>query len=89
MYIWTNQELKQIKDFDFSHALHLDRVRDYFLLLAWTGSRYSDLDKIHPQDVKDGFISFRQQKTNDKVTIPIHPVVSEILESMIITCQSY
>lgn len=73
-------ELKQIRDFDFSNALHLDRVRDYFLLLAWTGSRYSDLDKIHPQDVKDGFISFRQQKTNDKVTIPIHPVVNEILE---------
>ena len=50
------------------------------MLLAWTGCRFSDLEKIGKTDIKDGFITFRQQKTNAKVTIPLHPVVLEILE---------
>jgi integrase len=79
--IYLNEaELQQLKDTDFSKMLHLDRVRDWFLLLAWTGSRFSDLEKIAKTDIKDDFIAFRQQKTNEKVVIPLHPVVSEILE---------
>jgi len=79
--IYLNEtELQQLKDTDFSKIPHLDRVRDWFLLLAWTGSRFSDLEKVAKTDIKDGFITFRQQKTNAKVTIPLHPVVLEILE---------
>jgi integrase len=55
-------------------------VRDWFLLLAWTGCRFSDLEKVVKTDIKDGFITFRQQKTKHKVTIPLHPVVLDILE---------
>jgi len=79
--IYLNEtELQQLKDADFSKIPHLDRVRDWFLLLAWTGSRFSDLEKVVKTDIKEGFISFRQQKTNQPVTIPIHPVVMEIFE---------
>lgn len=79
--IYLNEsELQLLKDKDFSKAPYLDRVRDWFLLLAWTGCRFSDLEKVGKTDIKDGFISFRQQKTNTKVTIPLHPVVLEILE---------
>ena len=73
-------ELQQLKDTDLSKIPHLDRVRDWFLLLAWTGCRFSDLEKVVKTDIKDGFITFRQQKTNNKVTIPLHPVVIEIFE---------
>ncbi len=75
----TEEELGQLKDVDLTNTPYLDRVRDWFLLLAWTGCRFSDLQKIGKTDVKDNFITFRQQKTNTKVTIPLHPVVSEIL----------
>lgn len=79
--IYLNEtELQQLKEIDLSKIPHLDRVRDSFLLLAWTGCRFSDLEKITKTDIKDGFITFRQQKTNTKVTIPLHPVVTEILE---------
>lgn len=79
--IYLNEsELQQLKGKDFSKSPYLDRVRDWFLLLAWTGCRFSDLEKVGKTDIKDGFITFRQQKTNNKVTIPIHPVVLEILE---------
>ena len=79
--IYLNEpELQKLKDLDLSKSLCFDRVRDWFLLLAWTGSRFSDLEKLTKADIKDGFISFRQQKTNTKVTIPLHPVTLEILE---------
>jgi integrase len=79
--IYLNEnELQQLKDTDFSKIPHLALVRDWFLLLAWTGSRFSDLEKISRTDIQDDFISFRQQKTNTKVVIPLHPVVLEILE---------
>lgn len=79
--IYLNEsELQQLKGKDFSKSPYLDRVRDWFLLLAWTGCRFSDLEKVGKTDIKDGFITFRQQKTNNKVTIPLHPVVLEILE---------
>jgi len=76
----NENELQQLKDTDFSKNPRLDRVRDWFLLLAWTGSRFSDLEKVVKTDIKDGYISFRQQKTNVPVKIPIHPVVQEIFE---------
>jgi site-specific recombinase XerD len=79
--IYLNErELEQLKNRDFSGTLYLDRVRDWFLLLSWTGCRFSDLEKVGETDIKDGFITFRQQKTNTKVTIPLHPVVREILK---------
>lgn len=79
--IYLNEsELQLLKDKDFINTPYLDRVRDWFLLLAWTGCRFSDLEKVGKTDIQDGFISFRQQKTNTKVTIPLHPVVLEILE---------
>ena len=78
--VYLNEtELQQLKDCDFSAVPHLDRVRDWFLLLAWTGSRFSDLGKIDKANIKNGMITYRQQKTNTLVTIPIHPTVSEVL----------
>ncbi len=79
--IYLNEdELKSIKEVNLTEHPHLDRARDQFLILAWTGSRYSELGKIVSSDIKDGFITYRQQKTNNKVTIPLHPVVVEILD---------
>lgn len=76
----NEQELQLLKDTDFSKMPYLERVRDWFLLLSWTGCRFSDLEKISKTDIKDNFITFRQQKTNTKVTIPLHLVVLEILK---------
>jgi len=79
--IYLNEtELQQLKEVDLSKTPYLDRVRDSFLILAWTGCRFSDFERIAKTDIKDGFITFRQQKTNTKVTIPLHRVVTEILE---------
>jgi integrase len=74
----SEQELQLIHDAEL--PTHLDRVRDCFLLLAWTGCRYSDLQQIDKSNIKGEVLSFRQHKTNNRVAIPIHPVVREIFE---------
>jgi integrase len=73
----TETELQQLKDYDFSGSPYLDRARDRFLCLAWTCSRISDIGKINK--IQDGMIRYNQQKTGNKVVIPLHPVVAEIL----------
>jgi len=68
--VYLNEsELQQLKDTDFSKTPYIDHTRDRFLLLAWTGCRFSDLGKLSQTDIKGDFITFRQQKTNNKVTI--------------------
>lgn len=66
-------------------AAYLDKVRDQFILLAWTGCRYSDLNKLNRDNIhkmSNGHECFKieQQKTGAKVIIPILPQAREILE---------
>ena len=61
---------------------HLDKVRDQFLLMAWTGCRYSDLHKLDKKHLTSDLKYFKivQQKTGTKVTIPVLPETRRILE---------
>ena len=60
----------------------LDRVRDLFLVGAYTGLRFSDFTTIPKQsiDLKNKLISITTQKTNKAVVIPIHKTVISILD---------
>ncbi len=77
-------ELQALAGLDLAENPHLDRVRDQFLLLAWTGCRYSDLGKLTRKYIvnEDGYDCFKleQQKTGAKVVIPILPPIVPILE---------
>ena len=76
--VYLNEtELQILRDYDFSAIPHLDRVVDWFLLLAWTASRISDKNQLG--NIKNGFIKYEQQKTGASVSIPVHPVVKEII----------
>lgn len=72
-------ELNAITGLDLSDNPRLDKVRDMFLLGCWTGCRFSDLDQIKPENIKDGLLHIRQQKTGTKVVLPLHPVVTAII----------
>ena len=78
----TEEELKKIAELKIT-THYLDRVRDQFLLLAWTGCRYSDLGKLTGKPILNkGFPCYKltQQKTGNEVTIPILPETKIILE---------
>jgi len=78
--IYLNEsELTKLFEKDFSDNPFFDRVRDLFLIGCWTGCRFSDLSQITPENISGGFIRIKQQKTGNGVVIPLHPVVTSIL----------
>ena len=79
--IYLNEnELSQLQNFDLSNNPRLERIRDLFLIGAWTGLRYSDYSRISKENINGHFIKIKQQKTDDVVVIPLHPIVKNILK---------
>jgi len=62
----------------------LERVKDLFLIGCYTGLRFSDFNRLNPDNIKeiDGkqYLRITTQKTNDPVFIPLHPIVTEIID---------
>ncbi len=78
--IYLNEgELNALYDLDLSNDPSNERVRDLFLVGCWTGCRFSDIAQITPESVSDGLIHIKQHKTGKRVLIPLHPVVTSIL----------
>ena len=79
----TESELSILANWEIKTP-YLDRVRDQFILLAWTGCRYSDLDKLRKENIIEisgsHFFKLKQQKTGNDVIIPIFPESQRILE---------
>ncbi|MCW3071116.1 MAG: Integrase family protein [Bacteroidetes bacterium] len=75
----TEKELEDIHTLELINYPRLEKVRDLFLVGCWTGLRFSDFSRIKPENIKDDFIEIETQKTGEKVTIPIHPTVREIM----------
>lgn len=76
-------ELQTLFELDLSANPRLARVRDLFLIGAFTGLRFSDFSAIHPEQFRkvDGVevIQIDTQKTGEQVIIPVHPYVRAIL----------
>lgn len=58
----------------------LRKARDMFLIGAFTGLRYSDYSRLVPENIKDGVIQIRNQKTGVTTSVPEHWVVKEIID---------
>lgn len=77
----NESELDALAALDLSQNLRLDRVRDLFLVGCWTGLRFSDFTQIRADSLTpDGrFFDLTQQKTGDRVKIPVSPAVRAVL----------
>jgi len=79
------QELETLYQLDLNKNPRLDRVRDLFLLGAYSGLRYSDFTRIKPQHIiREGgveMIQIRTIKTDTEVVIPLMPELKNILVS--------
>jgi len=75
----TPEELQEIYQLDLSDKPSLEKTRDLFIVGCWTGLRYSDWNKIAPENIKGELITIFQEKTGQKVVVPIHPTVRQIL----------
>ncbi|MDP4183632.1 MAG: site-specific integrase [Bacteroidota bacterium] len=77
MYL-SDAELKMINDAVLPDSLA--RYRDLFLIAAYTGLRYSDLSNLDNFHIRPPYVKIRTQKTGERVVIPIHPVLKQVLE---------
>lgn len=57
---------------------YLEHAVDLFLVGCWTGLRFSDFSSITAQHVEGNFIRVQTEKTGERVTIPMHPVLRQI-----------
>ncbi len=76
----SETELQKLYEVDLSSNTRLERVRDLFIIGCYTGLRFSDLSKLKKENIKNGNISIKMQKTGDAVTIPVHHLVAEIIK---------
>lgn len=80
----TEQEIELITNLQLSSE-HLRTVRDLFVLMCWTGVRYSDLKQLTSINIKTldnglRFFMFDTKKTEEPVVIKILPEAQRILD---------
>ena len=78
--IYLNEsEILKLNDLSLKDKIKLERVRDLFIVGCYTGLRFSDFTQIKAENIKDGYFNIRTQKTDEFVSIPIHPMVKAIM----------
>ena len=73
------KELEQLYNFEFGSE-KLSRVRDLFLIGAYTGLRFSDFTGITPENIRSNTLYIEQQKTGKTIAVPLHPIFRSIWE---------
>lgn len=79
----TFEELETLYRLDLTENNRLERVRDLFLIGAYTGLRFSDFTRIRPEHIEaiDGeeVLTITAQKTGQMVSIPLLPIPAALL----------
>ena len=76
----NEQELELIMNLDEFSNKGEEIVRDIFVLGCYTGLRFSNYSQLNLDYINDGKLVIIQKKTKQKVTIPIHPYVKNIID---------
>lgn len=74
----TEEELLKIYSLELDSTT-LVNVRDNFCFACFTGLRFSDLSQLKAENIKDGFIILKTEKTRDTLKIPLNDYAQEIL----------
>lgn len=79
----SEEEINKLYELDLSDKeinsqSKLEETRDLFIIGCWTGLRYSDYASFPQISSEDDTFRVRCHKTNEAVTIPIHPIVKAI-----------
>ena len=75
----SEKELMLLYNFN-SKDEKLNRVRDIFVFQCFTGVRYSDIENISREDIRNGTWTVRIQKTHQIIEIPLNSFALAILE---------
>lgn len=72
------QEIAQIYNSDLTKYPDLIPYRDLFVLACLTGLRFSDFSSIRSEDVRNGMLHKKQEKSDHWVIIPLRQEANEI-----------
>jgi len=75
----TNEEFEKLYNLNLSKNRKLDQVRDVFCFSCATGLRYSDLDQLKREHIKEDEIIINIKKTKERLSIPLNPYSVAIL----------
>jgi site-specific recombinase XerD len=75
----TNQEFETLFNMDLSGNKRLAQIRDVFCFACATGLRYSDLNQLKPEHIKNEEIKLTVKKTKELLTIPLNSYSKAIL----------
>ncbi|MDP1843398.1 MAG: site-specific integrase [Sediminibacterium sp.] len=75
----TNVEFELLFNLDLKDQDRLSKVRDIFCFACATGMRYSDLNLLRWDHIKDDIITFTVKKTKSRLTIPLNEYSTAIL----------
>lgn len=76
----TADELQQLEEFDLSTKDRLQRVRDVFLFACYTGARFSDVQTLHKDDIRDNVWHLRMHKTKSETLINLNQHARRIID---------
>ena len=79
----SESEIQKLMNHDLSDRPSLERVRDLFCLLCFTGQRFEDLINFDPKDIKNNAWDFISVKVKKRVIVPFEGYIApakDILE---------
>jgi integrase len=76
----TEKELKELELLDLSNKPSLDKIRDQFLLMCWSGVRISDLTTFCNIPKNEDTVRIFNEKTGREAIIPLFPQAKRIFE---------
>jgi integrase len=77
----TPEELKRIMEVEIPETKkYLERVRDVFVFMCFTGLRHSDAYNLHRSDIKGDHIEITTIKTHDSLIIELNKYSKAILD---------
>jgi integrase len=75
----TNEEFEALYYFDLTDNKRLAQVRDIFCFSCCTGLRYSDMNQLKWENIKENELMLTVIKTSQKLTVPLNPYSRAIL----------
>ena len=76
----TADELERVRQLDLSGNPRLDRVRDLFVFLCYTGIRFGDSQQLHPENVEGDRLRIVTGKNRKSVSVPLLEPARAILD---------
>ena len=77
----SEDEINKIHNHSFQDREFLENAKNWLIIGVWTGARVSDLLRFTKSNIKNGFIEYTAQKTEQKIILPLHQQVREIIET--------